>query len=318
MNQSSLHPAGIQALHISTLWWLMFWVCLGVFVLVMVFLMAAAFRRRPLIVVASLTTVDVGRERRMKKTVIGAVAMTVVILFVFLIASFLTGKTVSALSAPDPLTIEVVGHQWWWEIHYDDPTPSRMVTTANEIHIPIGKPALLKLFTRDVIHSFWVPNLQGKMDLIPGQENRMWIRADQVGRYEGQCAEFCGHQHAHMRFIVVAEPQDKFDAWLNAQRQPAHVPENDEEQKGQQVFLGSSCVLCHTIQGTPAAATNGPNLTHVGSRQTIAAGTIPNTKGHLGGWILDSQNIKPGNHMPPTNLNSDDLQNLLLYLESLK
>jgi cytochrome c oxidase subunit II len=318
MNQSALHPAGVQAQHINQLWWFMFWICLIVFVAVMAFMVAAALRKRSLALAGQLTPPDPALERRMKHTIIGAITITVFILFVFLMASFLTGKTVSALSTPTPLTIEVTGHQWWWEVRYMDPTANRIVSSANEIHIPAGEPVLIKLFTRDVIHSFWVPNLHGKRDLIPGEENTIWIEADQPGTYAGQCAEFCGHQHAHMRFLVIADTPDKFNQWIEAQRQSSHVPDDPDEQSGQEVFMSGPCILCHTVEGTPAAGRNGPDLTHVGSRQTLAAGTIPNTRGHLGGWIVDSQTVKPGNHMPPTNLGADDLQHLLAYIESLK
>jgi cytochrome c oxidase subunit II len=318
MNASALNSAGVQAHHIADLWWLMFWVCLGVFIAVMIYLLIATFRRRSLVLVGRPGMPDPAVERRLTRLVVGAVGVTVGIVFVFLIASFITEKKVSALSTPNPLTIEVIGHQWWWEIRYDDPAPDRIVQTANEIHMPVGQPVLLKLFSRDVIHSFWVPSLNGKRDLIPGQENTFWIEADREGAYTGECAEFCGHQHANMRFAVLAEPPEKFQSWLAAQRQPAHAPQTTAEEHGRQVFLAGSCILCHTIAGTPAAGNNGPNLTHIASRPLLAAGAAPNTRGHLAGWVLDSQNLKPGNHMPPANLSSTDLQDLLAYLGGLK
>jgi cytochrome c oxidase subunit 2 len=318
MTQSVLHPAGAQAGHIHDLWWFMFWICAAVFVIVMAFLLAAIFRRRAWVLVGHPTPPDAAQERRLSGVVGAAAGVTTLILFVFLIASFLTERTVSALNAPDALTIAVTGHQWWWEIQYPDSDPSKIVRTANEIHIPAGRPIRIKLATRDVIHSFWVPALHGKRDMIPGEENEIWLQADQPGRYDGQCAEFCGFQHAHMRLLVIAESPDQFSAWLDAQRQAAHAPDTPEQIHGQQVFMGTSCILCHTIRGTPAAATNGPDLTHVGRRQTLAAGAIPNTRGHLGGWIVDSQAIKPGNHMPSHNLSGPDLQDLLAYVESLK
>jgi cytochrome c oxidase subunit 2 len=315
---SALHPAGVQAEYISHLWWLMFWVCAAVFVIVVAFLLLAILRRRGLTIAGRPAVADPAQERRMTVTIGSGIAITVVILFVFLLATFFTGRSVSALYTPDPLTIHVIGRQWWWEIQYANSDPSKIVRSANEIHIPTGSPVLLKLSSRDVIHSFWVPSLNGKRDLIPGQESDIWIHAQQPGRYEGQCAEFCGEQHAHMRLIVIAVTPEQFSTWIDRQRQPAPAPADPELMRGQEVFLGGSCVLCHTIQGTPAAAMNGPDLTHVASRQTLAAATIPNTRGHLGGWIVDSQAIKPGNHMPPNNLDGRDLQALLGYIESLK
>jgi cytochrome c oxidase subunit II len=176
----------------------------------------------------------------------------------------------------------------------------------------------IKAMSRDVIHSFWVPNLHGKRDLIPGQVTNFWIQADRPGVYRGQCAEFCGHQHANMAFNVVAEPMEKFEQWIRGQRQPAPEPDTPEEVRGQQTFLQGPCVMCHTVRGTSAGSRVGPELTHVASRLTIAAGTLPNTRGHLAGWVLDPQSVKPGNRMPPNGLTPNDLQNVLTYLRSLR
>jgi cytochrome c oxidase subunit 2 len=169
-----------------------------------------------------------------------------------------------------------------------------------------------------VIHSFWVPNLQGKKDLIPGQVNTLHLQADRPGVFRGQCAEFCGLQHAHMALYVVAEPKEEFARWQARQRQPAPEPATDEQRDGLGVFLSSSCVLCHAINGTSAGGVTGPNLTHVASRLSLAAGTLPNTRRHLAGWIVDPQSQKPGNNMPPNLLRPDELQALLSYLEILR
>jgi cytochrome c oxidase subunit 2 len=313
-NQSALDPAGPQAGRISDMWWLMFWVCSAVFVLVIAFLLMAVFRRRPQGEPAAAEKT----ERNLTRAVTAAVAATVVILFVFLVASFLIGRRISSPPGPDPVMIKVTGYQWWWGVEYEDPLPSNIVTTANEIHIPVGHTVALKLTSRDVIHSFWVPNLHGKRDLIPGHETTLWFKADREGLFRGQCAEFCGHQHAHMAFVVVAEPPDQFYAWLDGQRRPAAQPSAPDQARGQQVFLSAPCVMCHTIKGTPAGSRVGPDLTHVASRQSIAAGTLPNTRDHLERWVLDPQSIKPGNRMPPNKLSSEDLQALLTYLESLR
>jgi cytochrome c oxidase subunit 2 len=192
------------------------------------------------------------------------------------------------------------------------------VRTANEIHVPVGRPVAIDLKSRDVIHSFWVPNLHGKMDAIPGRVTNTWLQADSPGVWRGQCAEFCGLQHAHMALTVVAHPAHEFEQWLSAQREPATQPTEEIALRGQQVFLSGPCMMCHTIRGTPALSAFGPDLTHVASRRTLAAGTIPNTRGHLAGWILDPQVIKPGTRMPPTALGSEDLQALLAYLERLR
>jgi cytochrome c oxidase subunit 2 len=256
----------------------------------------------------------------MSRAVMSGVFITIVILFVLLIASFMTGRALYSIAATDnsQLTVEITGHQWWWEVKYDNHTPSQIVTTANEIHIPVGRPVLFKLTSQDVIHSFWIPNLHGKTDLIPGHVTDTWIRADRTGTYRGQCAEFCGHQHAHMAFTVVVETSEQFEAWYVAQLNPAPQPATTIQARGQQVFLTSPCIMCHKIQGTDAGGAVGPDLTHIASRPTIAAGTLENTRDHLASWVVDSQAIKPGNRMPQNNLEAQDLQALLDYLQSLK
>jgi cytochrome c oxidase subunit II len=312
--QSALDPAGPQAARISDLWWLMCAVCSAVFLAVIGALLYAVFHARP----SDADVAGPATERRMTSVVAGATAITAVILFALLVVSIFAGRGLSEPSAPDPMTLEVIGHQWWWEVHYVDPVPSQRLVTANEMHIPVGRPVMLKLTSQDVIHSFWAPNLHGKRDLIPGHTTTLAFQVDKLGVFRGQCAEFCGYQHAHMAFLIVAEPPDQFAAWIDEQRRPAAQPADAAQQKGQEVFLSSSCVLCHTIRGTPAGGTVAPDLTHLASRRTIAAGTLPNTPGHLAGWIIDPQNIKPGNKMPPNTLDAEDLQALLAYLESLQ
>jgi cytochrome c oxidase subunit II len=230
----------------------------------------------------------------------------------------LTDRALAALPLKDGVVIQVTAHQWWWEIVYDDNEPSRVFRTANEIHVPVGRPVVLKLKSDDVIHSFWVPNLHGKKDLVPGHEWTLTFRADEPGVYRGQCAEFCGHQHAKMAFFVVAQEPAEYEKWAEAQRQPAKEPSNDAQKRGQEVFLSSPCIMCHTIEGTLAQARMAPDLTHLASRSTIAAGALPNTRGNLGGWVLDPHSSKPGVAMPPTALSAADLQALLAYLESLQ
>lgn len=316
--QSMLHSAGPQAERAETLWWFFFWTATAVCVAVTAALLWAGFhRRRP---AEDPVTHEVAPElqRKMGRVVATAVGVTALILFAFLFASFRTGRAVTIPPGGRPLTIEVIGHQWWWEVQYADPNASRRLTTANEIHIPVGRPVVLKLSSPDVIHSLWVPNLAGKRDLIPGKVSTMWLRADSAGIFRGQCAEFCGHQHAKMALFVVAEPPARWAAWYERQLQPAPRLTDSVLSRGGEVFMASTCVMCHSIDGTPAGSNVGPNLTHIGSRLTIGAGTLPNNRGNLAGWILDPQRIKPGADMPPNQIAPQDLQALLAYLESLK
>jgi cytochrome c oxidase subunit 2 len=303
-----------QAALIESLWWLLFAVCTAVFVVVIGLFLWAAVRaaRRP------RAEHDAATERRLATGVGDAVGVTVAILLFLLVASLRTGRALSALGAEHPLEIEVTGHQWWWEIRYPAATPADDVLTANEIHVPVGRPVHLSTTSQDVIHSFWAPSLHGKKDLIPGRTTTTTIRVDRPGVYRGQCAEFCGLQHAHMGFLVVAEPPASFDAWLAAQRNVAAPPADPASARGQAIFLEGSCVVCHTVRGTPAAGRLAPDLTHLASRRTIAALTLPNTPGNLAGWILDPQHVKPGTQMPPTALRAEQVQPLLAYLDGLR
>ena len=176
----------------------------------------------------------------------------------------------------------VYGNQWWWEVDYLSDDPARRFVTANELHLPVGRPVHLLLRSRDVVHSFWVPSLSGKVDLFPGRTNELWLKPEAAGVYRGQCAEFCGMQHAKMGLVVVAESPREFAAWAARQRQPARPPRSPVERRGQQVFLSHACAVCHTVAGTPARGTVGPDLTHLGSRLTLAAAVLPNTRGQPG------------------------------------
>ena len=316
--QNAVNPAGPQANNLSRLWWLMFTVSSVVFVLVMIAVLLS-LRNRTHSETTPILEPPQLQEQRRRNVVISAVTVTVIILFVFLIASFSAGRYLTAeLAHKNGIAIDVTGHQWWWEIRYNDVDASNIFTTANEIHIPVGVPVTFTLHGADVIHSFWVPNLAGKKDLIPGKVNSIWLQADKPGVYRGQCAEYCGLQHAQMAFWVIAESQEQFNAWKQNQTQTSVPAASDSQKRGQQVFLSSTCVMCHAINGTPAGSNIGPNLTHVGSRNTLAAATIANTREHLAQWIKDSQQIKPGNKMPQNNLSDADLQSLIDYLQSLK
>jgi cytochrome c oxidase subunit II len=297
----------------------MFYVTTAVYVLVLIALVLAiraGARKSDLNPVLNFSRQT---ETRRRNAVLSALSVTVVILFVFLIYSYSTGRALTAdLGHKNGLSIELTGHQWWWEVRYDDVDASNVFTTANEIHIPVGVPVLFTLHGADVIHSLWVPNLAGKKDLIPGKVATMWLQADKPGVYRGQCAEYCGLQHARMALWIVAEPQDQFNAWRQNETKGSVQPASDSQKRGQQVFLTSACVMCHAIGGTPAGANFGPNLTHVGNRNTIAAATLSNTREHLMSWIVNSQNFKPGNKMPANNLGQPELDALVDYLQSLK
>lgn len=315
MSQSVLQPAGPMAERILGLWDLMYWVSVAVFVLVILALLAAVLRRRPKIEDDPPGPPE--NRRRLIQAVGAATAVTVVLLFVLLTGSVATGRATASLSG-EPLNLKVTGKQWWWQVEYVDPVPSRSITTANEIHVPVGRPVRIRLESTDVIHSFWVPSLHGKKDLIPGFANVIWIQADRAGVYRGQCAEFCGFQHAHMALLVIADPPQRFRAWAEAQRRPSAPPRTPQQALGRYLAERLPCANCHTIRGTQAGGRLGPDLTHLASRRTLAAGTLPNTRGHLGGWLLDPQSIKPGSLMPPTAMSSESLQALLAYLEILR
>jgi cytochrome c oxidase subunit 2 len=246
------------------------------------------------------------------------VALTVLVLLVFLTYDLSVGRAMTPAPRKNPLIISITGLQWYWQVEYPDSTPQHRITTANEIHIPVGEPVVLLLSSRDVIHSIWVPNLDGKKDLVPGYTQSAWFQADTAGVYRGQCAEFCGQQHAKMGVVVIAEPRPQFEAWQRAARMPQAPPTDAAALQGQTVFMQSTCVMCHAIEGTSAGSNNGPPLTHFATRRTIAAASLANTRENLSRWIRDPQGIKPGTRMPPTDLTPAELDALLTYLQSLK
>lgn len=302
--QSSLHPASPEAGEIAMLWWFMFVILTAVFILVIGLTAGAVWRRNG--------KRDSPPGGPTKFVVIGGIVMPAIILVALLFYSL---HVTLALRRPeDGVTVRVTGYQWWWDIRYTDLD----IVTANEIYIPAGEPVLLELAAADVVHSFWVPNLHGKMDAVPGNVNKFWIRAEAPGNWRGQCAEFCGRQHALMAFEVVALPREEFDEWVEARRRPHPVPDLPKLATGEEVFFSASCNICHTIRGTGADGTAGPDLTHIGSRLTLGAGTIPNTPADLAGWIVNPQALKPGNEMPRTFIDADELQALVEYLRNLK
>jgi cytochrome c oxidase subunit II len=313
---SILTPMGPAANRIRLIWWILFFAAAGVFTFVMVLLAIALFTQpKPNETNDTDNNPDTGPFMGNVTFVImnGVVMPAVVLAGVILVT--ITGM--EALSIPEddvPFTIEVIGHQFWWEVYY----PDHNFVTANEIHIPVNEPIRILLRAEDVIHSFWIPEIQGKMDMLPDQVNETWIEASQPGQYAGVCAEFCGLQHANMRFVVVARTADDFEAWVAEQQRPAPAPQGDIVQEGWRVFQEEGdCAECHTIIGTNATGTLGPDLTHFASRLTIGAGAVPNNEGHLYGWILDAQSIKPGSLMPPIALTGEQVEALVAFMYTL-
>jgi len=249
----------------------------------------------------------------------GGIAFPVLVLSALLVYTFMSASRMVQAEGPAAARIEVTGELWWWRVRYLDQAGKTIFETANEIHIPAGQPVDFIVLSDNVIHSFWVPNLAGKIDMIPGHVNKLRVRANAPGTFRGQCAEYCGAQHARMAFFVVAHTADAYAAWLAAHSQPASEPGAALLRHGRQLFLDNRCGLCHAIRGTPAEGRLGPDLTHVGSRLTIAAGSLPNNQGAIAGWITGSQEIKPGNKMPAFNqFSAEQLRALSAYLESLQ
>jgi cytochrome c oxidase subunit 2 len=318
--QDALHTVGPQAAHILDLWRLMLAVCTAVFVVLLAVLAVALWRAprshepeapdlRPLH----------ATEPRLQRRVAIATAASAVALLGLVGASAWTDRALGALPLKDALHVRVSANQWWWDLRYDDPDPSKVFTTANELHVPVGRPVLLTLQSNDVIHSFWVPNLAGKKDLIPGRTTQMQFRADRPGVYRGQCAEFCGVQHAWMAFLVIVDEPAQYAAWAERQRASAQAPGSDAlRARGEQLFLAGTCPMCHAIAGTEASARRAPDLTHVGSRRTLAAGTLGNDSSQLAAWIADPQRFKPGVNMPGHAYPDEDLRALVAYLQGLK
>jgi cytochrome c oxidase subunit II len=315
---SALEPRGPRAADIADLWWLMLALAGAVYVVVVALLAHGLFRRRAGHPAQDPDRPPAGGERTgpagLTYLTLAGIVLPAIILLVVMGATIRTLGAVAAPATAARVTVDVVGFQYWWLVRY----PDQDATTANEIHIPAGEPVQLNLSSVDVIHSFWVPQLMGKMDLVPGKTNTTWIQASAPGVYRGECAEYCGIQHAKMAFLVVAEPPEQFAAWLANEQQPAAEPTDPAAQAGLHAIMRPSCIGCHAIKGTPAAGQLGPDLTHIGSRRTIAAGTLPNNPGTLAGWIADPQHIKPGNLMPDLAVDLETANAIATYLETLK
>nr|WP_245441543.1 cytochrome c oxidase subunit II [Rhizobium vallis] len=309
--QSALDVHGAFAMHLKHLMLSVILVCTLVWIAVMMVLAYALFRKR-----RDPAEGKAGADKRATIIVSAAVGATVLIITGLTVASFYTTRLIDA-DGEVALTIAIKGEQWWWRVTYMlNGKPD--FETANEIHIPVGRTVLLQLESADVVHSFWVPSLAGKQDLVPGRTNTLALRAETPGVYRGQCAEFCGLQHSHMAMLVVADDAASFERWLAGQRAESLEPAEPEPTAGQAVFLGKPCAACHRVRGTPSAGTTGPDLTHVGSRDTVGAGVMERTRGSIAAWIADPQTLKPGNNMPMVPLTSDELRAVSAYIESLK
>jgi cytochrome c oxidase subunit 2 len=235
------------------------------------------------------------------------------------VASYVMDRNVAAATpAHPPLEVQITGNQWWWDVNYKNGNPGEQLRTANELHLPVGVPVQLTLKSNDVIHSFWVPALGGKQDMIPGRVNTLTVLPTRIGTYRGQCAEFCGAQHAHMVIEVSVEPLDAFRKWWRAGLAPAAPPATPLARAGYRFVMTRQCASCHNIAGTPASGQFGPDLTHFASRRSIGAGTFPMTRGHLFAWVADPQGAKRGNNMPYVGLDADQLHAVEAYLEGLK
>jgi cytochrome c oxidase subunit 2 len=304
---SMLDGRGPEARRVAGVWWLMFAMAAAVYV-----------------VVAGFIVVSIRRGRRAKAATegpkddtfiwFGGLVAPVVILAVLAVVTITTTQDLRTAKA-DELRIDVVAKRWWWDVRY----PDAGVATASEIHIPVGRPIDIVLTSDNVVHSFWVPQLAGKVDTIPGQTNHLRLEASEAGTYRGECAEYCGIQHANMNYVVIAEEPADFDRWLARRTSGAGLtPTSEEAARGQVVFNRQTCAGCHTVRGTQSTGSVGPDLSDFGSRQSIGSLAVPNTRENLARWIDDPQSVKPGNLMPPTKLSADDMAALTAYLEGLK
>jgi cytochrome c oxidase subunit 2 len=312
---SMLNGRAGEANRVAGVWWLMFAMATVVYVVVAAFIVIAVVRGRKK--KRSEGAASAGGDSGPKDDTFiwfGGIIAPVLILGVLAVV---TVNTTEVLRKPqqNELLIQVTGKRWWWDIRY----PADKVTTADEIHIPVGRPIDIELTSDNVIHSFWVPQLAGKVDTIPGQVNHLRLKAIDPGTYRGECAEYCGIEHAHMSFTVIADTPVDFDRWMTRRRGIAGLaPTSDEMAQGQLVFTREACAGCHTVKGTQATGTVGPDLSDFGSRRSIASLTVANTSANLSRWIADPESIKPGNLMPPTALSDADRAAVVAYLEGLK
>jgi cytochrome c oxidase subunit 2 len=317
--QSAFGRAAVEDSQFVTLFTIFLAVCGVMYLLVIAFLFAGVLRwRRP----SEANVVETGRHHQsnplMRSTLIGWTILIGVGLAALAIASFFADRSMARAATNEKLSVTITGNQWWWDIAYNSNDASKTFHTANELHLPVGVPTRILLDSNDVIHSFWVPSFAGKQDLIPGRESDITIVPSRTGIFRGQCAEFCGAQHAHMGLVVVVEPYRDFVKWWDHQLQPPPAPVTPLTLAGYRYVTAGPCSACHSIGGTPAGGTVAPDLTHVASRRSIAASTLPMSTGNLYGWIEDPQSVKPGTRMPTIGLEPDQLHAVVAYLETLK
>ena len=317
--QSGFGAGSVEDRQFLTLFSIFIAVCAVMYALVIAFMIAAILPRRR---TTDANVVETGRHHRshplMRTTLIGWTALIGVGLTALAIASFMTDRSMANAATGEKLSVTVTGKQWWWDIVYNSAEASKTLRTANELHLPVGVPTRILLNSSDVIHSFWVPSLGGKQDLIPGRDNDITIVPTRTGIFRGQCAEYCGTQHAHMSLVVVVESYPDFVKWWEHQLQPAPAPTTAQTLAGYRYVTSGPCSACHAIGGTPASGRVAPDLTHLASRKSLAAGTLPMGKGNLYGWVQDPQSLKPGNKMPTIGLEPDELHAVVAYLETLK
>lgn len=317
--QSTFIEAAEEVRQFNILFVIFLAVCAAMYLLVIAFLLAGIVRRKR---AAEANVVEAGRHHQsnslMRSALIAWAALVGIGLVVLAIASFFADRSAAKAAQHEKLSVTVTANQWWWDVVYNSADASKTLHTANEIHLPVGVPVRIILRSNDVIHSFWVPSLAGKQDLIPGRENDITIVPRETGLYRGQCAEFCGVQHAHMALVVQVESHADFIKWLERGLRPAQAPRTPLALAGYRYVTTRECAMCHAIAGTDAGGTVGPDLTHFASRRSIAAGTMPMGKGNLYGWIADPQSIKPGTKMPTVGLEPDELHAVVAYLETLK
>lgn len=312
---SILEPLGVHASHIDVVWNTMMWVCGVMYAMVLIFLTLALLRH------SRARAASENRQSMSRGLSVALAIWTVLVvlgLFGLTLTSFFTDRALVRAASDPQVSLKVTAMQWWWDIEYLHSDPSQRFRTANEVHLPVNAQVRIELTANDVIHSFWVPNLNGKRDLIPGRPTEIRLQPTQPGVFRGQCAEFCGQQHAHMAFDVVVESQADFDRWRERQLAAATQPADATAEGGLQVFMSTACNLCHAISGTPAFAQVGPDLTHVASRRMLAAGALVNTPENLRKWLQNPQAVKPGSRMPIVELEPRELDALVAYLGALQ
>jgi cytochrome c oxidase subunit 2 len=308
------HTFGPAIDPVTRLGWGLGIVALSVVIIIAVLLLGGIFRRRTALTVSGSRGLAVRSDAGGVSWIYVGTGISSVVLIFCMVWTMVVTAAVSHPPGAAALTVQVTGSQWWWSVRYLSPNPARIFTTANEIHIPVGQPVRLELMSSDVIHSFWIPQLAGKMDMIPGQTNVSWLQADRAGVYRGQCAAFCGAQHAHMALLVVADSARDFAAWRDHQLE--ETPETANASAGQRVFQ-QHCAVCHTIRGLSPAGIRGPDLTHLMTRRTLAAGLLPNQPGELAAWITDPQALKSGARMPAQLLTGEELAGVTRWLNQL-